>query len=58
MSFLFCEVNWYIKIHGSPGLKNPEIMEFWGFGPSHEKTKIRLDQNEAEQSPRAFKPII
>ena len=29
---------------GSPGLKNPEIMEFGGFGPSRNKTKILLDQ--------------
>ena len=25
---------------GSPGLKNPEIMDMLGFGPSHNKTKI------------------
>ena len=31
---------------GSLGFKNAEIMEFWGFGPSHNKTI--LDQNEAE----------
>ena len=31
----------------SPGLTNPEIMEFGGFGPSH-KTEILLEQNEAE----------
>ena len=30
---------------GSPGVKNPEIMEMLGFGPSHNKTKILLDQN-------------
>ena len=30
---------------GSLGLKNPEIMEMLGFGPSHNKTKILLDQN-------------
>ena len=33
---------------GSQGLNNPEIMEFWGFGPSHNKTEVLLDQNEAE----------
>ena len=42
----------------SPGLKNPEIVEFGGSGPSHNKTEISLHQNEAEYSPRAFKPII
>ena len=30
---------------GPPGLKNPEIMEMLGSGPSHNKTKILLDQN-------------
>ena len=30
---------------GPPGLENPEIMEFGGFGPSHNKTKVLLDQN-------------
>ena len=30
---------------GAPGVKNPEIMEMLGFGPSHNKTKILLDQN-------------
>ena len=30
---------------GSPRLKNPEIMQMLGFGPSHKKTKIVLDQN-------------
>ena len=30
---------------GSPGLKNPEIMEMLGFGTSHNKTDILLDQN-------------
>ena len=33
---------------GSPGVKNPGIMEMLGFGPSHNKTKIRLDQNWSE----------
>ena len=28
--------------------KNQEIMEFKGFGPSHNKIEILLDQNEAE----------
>ena len=37
------------SIHkGSPGLKNPEFMEMLGFGPSHNKTKILLDQNWSE----------
>ena len=29
---------------GSQGLKNPDIMEFRGDGPSHNKTEILLDQ--------------
>ena len=29
---------------GSTGLKSPEIMEFGGVRPSHNKTKILLDQ--------------
>ena len=33
---------------GSHGFKNPEIMEFGGFGPSHNKIEILLNQNEAE----------
>ena len=33
---------------GPPGVKNPEIMEMLGFGPSHNKTEILLNQNEAE----------
>ncbi len=28
--------------------KNPEIMEFGGLGPSHNKIEILLNQNEAE----------
>ena len=31
-----------------PGVKHPEFIEMLGFGPSHNKTKILLDQNEAE----------
>ena len=42
---------------GSQGLKNPEIMEMLGFGPSHDKIEIFLDHNEAEYFPGAFKPI-
>ena len=30
---------------GSSGLNNSEIMDFEGFGPSHNKTEILLDQN-------------
>ena len=30
---------------GFPGLKNPKIMKLGGFGPSHHKTEILLDQN-------------
>ena len=30
---------------GLQGSKNPEIMEMLGFGPSHNKTEILLDQN-------------
>ena len=33
------------KLHG---IKNPEIMEMFGFGPSDNKTKTLLNQNEAE----------
>ena len=33
---------------GYPGLENPEFMEFGGSGPSHNKTIILLDKNEAE----------
>ena len=43
---------------GLQGVKNPEIMDMLGFGPSHNKTEILLDQNEAEYFPGAFKPII
>ena len=43
---------------GSLGLENLEIMEFGGFGPSHNKTEILSDQNEAELLSGAFKPII
>ena len=46
--FLFClkYVGIFKSINtGSPGLKNQEIMEFAGFGPSHNKTDILLDQN-------------
>ena len=38
--------------------KNQEIMEFGGFGPSHNKIEILLDRNGSEYSPGAFKPII
>ena len=37
----------YINKH-PPGVKNPEIIEMLGFGPSHNKTKISLDQNRSE----------
>ena len=40
---------------GSPGLENPEIIELGGSGPSHEETKILLDQIEAEEFPGGFK---
>ena len=30
------------------GLKNPEIMEMLGLGPSHNTIEILLDQNEAD----------
>ena len=43
---------------GSPGLTNTEIMEMLGFGPSHNKTNILLDQSWSEEFPGAFKPII
>ena len=33
-------------------------MEMLSFGPSHNKTEILLDQNEAEEFPGAFKFII
>ena len=33
---------------GSCGYKNSGSMEMLGFGPSNNKTKILLDQNEAE----------
>ena len=33
---------------GLQGFTNPEIMEMLGFGPSHNKTEILLDQIEAE----------
>ena len=29
---------------GPQGFKNPKIMEMLGFGPSHNKTKMLLDQ--------------
>ena len=34
---------------GSPGVKNPEIIEFLDLGLSNNKTEILLNQNEAEQ---------
>ena len=30
---------------GSQGSQNPEIIEFEGLGPSHNKTETLLDQN-------------
>ena len=33
---------------GSPALRNPEIMEMLGFGPSHNQTEIWSDQIEAQ----------
>ena len=44
--------------NGSQGSNNPEIMECVGFGPSHNKTEIVWDQNEAEKFPGAFQLII
>ena len=37
----------YFKLinKGSPGVKNPEIMEMLGFGPSNNKIGILLNQN-------------
>ena len=29
----------------SQGIKNPEIMQFGGFGPSHNETETFIDQN-------------
>ena len=43
---------------GSHGSNNLELMEFGVFVPSHTKTAVLLDQNEAEQFLGAFKPII
>ena len=43
---------------GSPGVTNPEILEMLGFGPSHNKIKILLNQNWSKSSPEAFQPII
>ena len=40
--------------NGSPGFKNQEIMEFWGFGSSHNKTKTLSDQDGSEQLPGDF----
>ena len=54
--FLICQ--YFLYLFEVPGLKNPEIMEFGGFGPSHDKTELLLDQNEAESSPGACKSII
>ena len=40
---------------GPPGLKNPGIMKFVGFGPSHNETEILLDQTKVIQIiPRSF----
>ena len=39
---------------GSPGLGNPEIMEFGGFGPSHNKTKNLKQNNPSELSNLLF----
>ena len=44
--FDFVEAFWYIRVR--PGHKNPEIMKMFGFGPSHNKTKILLDQIRSE----------
>ena len=38
--------------------RNLEIMEFGGFGPSHDKIEISSNQNWWEWFPGAFKPII
>ena len=40
------------------GSKNPEIMEMLGLGPSHNKTKILIDQKCSKSFPGASKPII
>ena len=47
---VFSEIFWYVKSinKGSPGLQSPEIMKMLGFGPSHNKTDILLDQNGSE----------
>ena len=47
---IFIEVFWYNKTinAGLQGFKNPEIMDMFGLGPSHNETEILLDQNEAE----------
>ena len=46
----FLKVLRHISIHkcGVPGSNNPEVMDFGGFGPSHNKTEISLFQNGAE----------
>ena len=59
-SYIFWKYFWYIKTinTGLQGFKNPEIMNMLGFGPSHNKTDILLDQNWSKEFPGASKPII
>ena len=44
---MFSDVFWYTKTHkqGFQGSTNPEIMKMLGFGSSHNKAVILLDQN-------------
>ena len=39
---------------GLQGLTNPEIMEMLGFGPSHNKAEMLLDQKLIRIIPRSF----
>ena len=58
--FIFLEEFWYIPIinKDSQGVKHPEIMEMLGFGTSHNKTEILLDQNSSKEFPGAYKSIL
>ena len=44
---ILVEVFWYTEMHKyeAPGVKNPEIMEMLGFGPSHYWTKLKQNNS-------------
>ena len=43
---------------GSQGSKNPEIIEFGGFGPSHNETETSLDQRNNKMLIRIMMSLV